>query len=154
MRFGVRVTCFYMHARRVGTVNLDAEEHQNTRLGVRSSMYRPPGSPPSDFSGPYTPPHRMRAFDRTTTQQAAGRRGRRAPRPSEVTPPPPPPACPPLSPDNVPFFRLIRLMIPLPPILHSGDSPSRAWGGRTFRINSSTTTSRSACHWWIARDQP
>ncbi len=26
---GVRVACFYMHARRVGTVNLDAEEHQN-----------------------------------------------------------------------------------------------------------------------------
>jgi len=25
----VRVACFYMHARRVGTVNLDAEEHQN-----------------------------------------------------------------------------------------------------------------------------
>jgi len=29
MRSGVRVACFYMHARRVGTVNLDAEEHQN-----------------------------------------------------------------------------------------------------------------------------
>ena len=29
MRSGVRVACFYMHARRVGTENLDAEEHQN-----------------------------------------------------------------------------------------------------------------------------
>jgi len=26
---GVRIACFYMHAWRVGTVNLDAEEHQN-----------------------------------------------------------------------------------------------------------------------------
>ena len=30
MRSGVRVACFYMHARRVGTVNLDAEEHQES----------------------------------------------------------------------------------------------------------------------------
>ncbi len=30
MRSGVRVACFYMHARRVGIVNLDAEEHQNS----------------------------------------------------------------------------------------------------------------------------
>jgi hypothetical protein len=29
MRSGVRVACFYMHARRVGIMNLDAEEHQN-----------------------------------------------------------------------------------------------------------------------------
>jgi len=29
MRSGVCIACFYMHARRVGTVNLDAEEHQN-----------------------------------------------------------------------------------------------------------------------------
>ena len=29
MRSGVRIVCFYMHARQVGTVNLDAEEHQN-----------------------------------------------------------------------------------------------------------------------------
>jgi len=29
MRSGARVACFYMHARRVGTVNLDAEDHQN-----------------------------------------------------------------------------------------------------------------------------
>ena len=29
MRSGMRVACFYMHARRVGTENLDAEEHQN-----------------------------------------------------------------------------------------------------------------------------
>jgi len=28
MRSGVRVACFYMHARGVGTVNLDAKEHQ------------------------------------------------------------------------------------------------------------------------------
>ena len=28
MRSGVRIACFYMHARRVGIVNLDAEEHQ------------------------------------------------------------------------------------------------------------------------------
>ena len=27
MRSGVHVACFYMHARRVGIVNLDAEEH-------------------------------------------------------------------------------------------------------------------------------
>jgi len=30
MRSGVRIACFYMHARRVGTVNLDAEEHQES----------------------------------------------------------------------------------------------------------------------------
>ena len=29
MRSGVRVACFYMHARRVGTENLDVKEHQN-----------------------------------------------------------------------------------------------------------------------------
>ena len=29
MRPDVCVACFYMHARQVGTVNLDAEEHQN-----------------------------------------------------------------------------------------------------------------------------
>jgi len=28
MRLDVLVVCFYMHARRVGTENLDAEEHQ------------------------------------------------------------------------------------------------------------------------------
>ena len=28
MRSGVRIACFYMHARQVGTVNLDVEEHQ------------------------------------------------------------------------------------------------------------------------------
>ena len=29
MRSGMRVACFYMHAQRVGTENLDAKEHQN-----------------------------------------------------------------------------------------------------------------------------
>jgi hypothetical protein len=29
MKSDVRVACFYMHAQRVGIVNLDAEEHQN-----------------------------------------------------------------------------------------------------------------------------
>jgi len=46
MRSGVRVACFYMymHARRVGIVNLDAEEHQNraamfcTRVYLRTSL--------------------------------------------------------------------------------------------------------------------
>ncbi len=32
MRSGMRVACFYMHVRRVGTENLDAEEHQNRAL--------------------------------------------------------------------------------------------------------------------------
>jgi len=41
MRSGVRVACFYMHARRVGTENLDAEEHIKIELlrSVRESNY-------------------------------------------------------------------------------------------------------------------
>jgi len=40
MRSGVRVACFYMHAQRVGTENLDAEEHQNRAATlVRESTY-------------------------------------------------------------------------------------------------------------------
>jgi len=38
---GVRVACFYMHARRVGTENLDAKEHQNraATLCTRVHLY-------------------------------------------------------------------------------------------------------------------
>jgi len=38
MRSRVRVACFYMHARRVGTENLDAEEHQN-RAAMLCTLY-------------------------------------------------------------------------------------------------------------------
>ncbi len=36
---GVRVACFYMHARRVGIVNLDAEEHQNRAATFCTRVY-------------------------------------------------------------------------------------------------------------------
>jgi hypothetical protein len=39
MRSGVRVACFYMHARRVGIVNLDAEEHQNRAATLCMRVY-------------------------------------------------------------------------------------------------------------------
>jgi len=39
MRSGVRVACFYMHARRVGIVNLDAEEHQNRAATLCTRVY-------------------------------------------------------------------------------------------------------------------
>ena len=39
MRSGVRVACFYMHARRVGIVNLDAEEHQNGVAPLCTRVY-------------------------------------------------------------------------------------------------------------------
>jgi len=39
MRSGVWVACFYMHARRVGTVNLDAEEHQNRVATLCTRVY-------------------------------------------------------------------------------------------------------------------
>ena len=36
---GVRVVCFYMHARQVSTVNLDAEEHQNRVATLCTRVY-------------------------------------------------------------------------------------------------------------------
>jgi len=39
MRSGVRIACFYMHARRVGTMNLDAEEHQNRVAMLCTRVY-------------------------------------------------------------------------------------------------------------------
>jgi len=39
MRSGVRAACFYMHARRVGTENLDAEEHQNRVATLCTRVY-------------------------------------------------------------------------------------------------------------------
>ena len=38
MRSGVRIACFYMHARRVGTENFDAEEHQNRAAHLYESL--------------------------------------------------------------------------------------------------------------------
>jgi len=39
MRLDVRVACLYMHARRVGTVNLDAKEHQNRVATLCTRVY-------------------------------------------------------------------------------------------------------------------
>jgi len=39
MRSGMRVACFYMHARRVGTENLDAKEHQNRAAMLCTRVY-------------------------------------------------------------------------------------------------------------------
>jgi len=39
MRSGVRVVCFYMHARQVGPVNLDAKEHQNRVATLCTRVY-------------------------------------------------------------------------------------------------------------------
>ncbi len=39
MRLDVLVACFYMHARRVGIVNLDAEEHQNRAAMLCTRVY-------------------------------------------------------------------------------------------------------------------
>jgi len=39
MRSGVRVAFFYMYARQVGTVNLDAEEHQNRVATLCTRVY-------------------------------------------------------------------------------------------------------------------
>jgi len=39
MRSGVHVACFYMHARQVGTENLDAEEHQNRVATLCTRVY-------------------------------------------------------------------------------------------------------------------
>ena len=39
MRSGVRIACFYMHARQVVTVNLDVEEHQNRVATLCTRVY-------------------------------------------------------------------------------------------------------------------
>ena len=39
MRPDVCVACFYMHAQRVGIVNLDAEEHQNRAATFCTRVY-------------------------------------------------------------------------------------------------------------------
>ena len=39
MRSGMRVACFYMHARRVGTENLDAEEHQTAHNSAAVTLH-------------------------------------------------------------------------------------------------------------------
>jgi len=39
MRLDVLVACFYMHARRVGTEDLDAKEHQNRAATLCTRVY-------------------------------------------------------------------------------------------------------------------